>query len=172
MLSEIINSHWYAINTKPNQEQRVLLNLISGGIETFNPKIKSYRVNDFTGKKTFFKKNLFPSYIFAKFDLSKDYNKVRFTRGLQSIVSLGGKPCIVDDDIIELLKTNADADGFITFEKKLHPGDKVIIQKPYLKDFTGVFVRELSDNSRIQILLSTVTYQLNLIVDKNFVVKA
>lgn len=165
------NCHWYAINTKSNQEQRVSLNLLSGGIETFAPKIKSFRTNAVTGKRTGYRKNLFPGYIFARFNLEVDFNKVRYTRGLQSIVGFRGSPCVVDDDIILLMKNNADEDGLVNLDNKFNSGDKVIIDKPYLKDFIGVFVKELSDSTRVQILLTTVNYQLNLIVDKSFVSK-
>ena len=171
MSNFIDNFHWYVLNTKPNQEQRVLLNLLTGGIETVAPKIKSFRINTFTGKKIFYKKFLFPGYIFARFNFLRDSTKVRFTRGLQSVVSFGGNPCIVDDDIILLMTDNIDEDGLVNLGDKLNPGDKVIVNKPYLKDFIGVFVKELSDNARVQILFSTVNYQMKLIVDKHYVSK-
>lgn len=163
--------HWYAINTKPNQEQKVSLILLSGGIETFAPKIKSFRSNSFTGKKTYFRKSLFPNYIFARFKLARDFNKVRFTRGIHSIIGFGGSPNVVDDDIIDLIQNRTDQDGVIDLDNVFNPGDRVTVNKPYLKDFIGVFVKELSDHARVQILLSTVNYQLNLIVDKDYVSK-
>lgn len=166
MLSDIDTLHWYAINTKPNQEERVSANLRAGGIETFVPRIKSYKLNRQTGKKISYKKVLFPCYIFAKFNTKSCLNKVKFTRGLHSIVSFGGNPCIVEDAIIEIMLKMADGDNLINPEIDLKPGDRVIVDQPYLKDFIGVFVNGVSDSTRVMVLLSTLTYQINLVVEK------
>ncbi|MCD9188140.1 MAG: hypothetical protein LUM44_17100 [Pyrinomonadaceae bacterium] len=166
MLSDFDTLHWYAINTKPNQEERVSANLRAGGIETFVPRIRSYKLNRQTGKKISYKKVLFPCYIFARFNSNTCLNKVKFTRGLHSIVSCGEHPCVVEDTIIEIMLKLTGKENIIDPEISLKPGDRVIVDQPYLKDFIGVFVNGVSDSTRVMVLLSTVTYQLNLIVEK------
>jgi transcription antitermination factor NusG len=163
--------NWYVLNTKPTHEQRVLLNLTAGGFESFYPQIKSYRINEFSGKRSYYRKSLFPSYIFAKFNFARSINKIKYTRGLYSIVSIANKPCVVEEEIIRLIKDKADENGIISPVEKLVKGDKVTINCPHLKNFIGVFEKESSDSLRIQILLQTVSYQLKLIVDKNLVSK-
>ena len=53
-------------------------------------------------------------------------HKVWFTRGVESVVSFGGTPSPVDDDVIEFFRTRADKDGFIKVGEELKPGDRVV----------------------------------------------
>src|SRR5215211_1875734 len=95
------NSNWYAVRTHVNQESRAEANLKAWQLETFFPKIKEQRRNQFSGALTSLTKPLFPRYIFARFDLERSLHKVSFVRGVQNVVSFGGIPSPVDDEIIE-----------------------------------------------------------------------
>src|SRR5436190_3797079 len=82
---------WYVIYTHPRQEDRTTGNLRAWGIQTFAPKMKEMRTNPFTGRREYQTKHLFFRYIFARFDASELVQKIRFTRGVNSIVSCGEK---------------------------------------------------------------------------------
>jgi transcriptional antiterminator RfaH len=162
---------WYVIHTNPKQEDRTNNNLRAWNIETFTPKIIERRFNQFTGETQCLRKPLFPRYIFVRFNLGKLHHKIRFTRGVYSMVSFGDGPVAVADEIIELIKSRMDKDGFVRIGEILQPGDRVIIDDGPLKDFTGIFECRMRDSERVLILLSMVSYQAHVEVNKRLLRK-
>lgn len=167
----LTNPYWYVIHTHLNQENRTEANLKAWNVETFFPKIKEQRCNQFNGALTSLTKPFFPRYLFARFDLKQLLHKVWFTRGVQSVVSCGGSPSPVDDEIIEFLKIRTDKDGFVQFGEDVKPGDKVMIKGGLLNSLVGVFEREMNGSERVMILLQTINYQGRIIVDRNSIRK-
>ncbi len=159
--------HWYAIHTKINQENRADHNLRAWGVETFTPKIRERRYNPFTREPGFITKPLFPRYIFARFSAYKLLHKINFTRGVQSVVSMGGVPSRVDDEIIAYIKSRQGEDDFIRIGEDLRPGDKVIINGGYLKDFPGIFEKRLKGERRVSVLLTAINYQGRVVIDQD-----
>jgi transcriptional antiterminator RfaH len=160
---------WYAIHTHPKQESRAEGNLKAWDVETFLPKIKDSRINECTGMRTNSIKPLFPRYIFARFAFDNLFSKVRFTRGVHSVVSLGDIPAPVDDRVIEIITAQIDQDGFVRIGEEIKPGTKVLIQAGTFKGLTGIFERETSAAGRIKILLDSVYYQAHVEIDKQLV---
>ncbi|HVF42750.1 MAG TPA: transcription termination/antitermination NusG family protein [Pyrinomonadaceae bacterium] len=157
--------YWYAIHTKPKQEIRAESNLRAWHVETFAPKIRERRYNQFTGKATQITKPLFPRYIFARFAAGALLHKVSFTRGVQSVVCIDGWPTRVDDEIIEMIQSRKDEEGFIRIGEEFCCGDKVVITEGPLRNFMGVFDRKMKDEQRASILLSTVSYQNRVLIE-------
>lgn len=160
--SDLGQPRWYVIHTKPKQEDRAIKNLSAWNIESFTPKLKQVRLNFYKGRPEHIIKPLFPRYIFARFNLSRFISKVRFTRGVHSIVSFGDKPTPVENDIIELVKLRMGKEGCVSLQEKLHPGDLVRIEDGPLKNLKGVFERQMRDEERVMILLNTVAYQVHI----------
>lgn len=158
---------WYAIHTNPRQEERADNNLNSWGVQTFHPKIKEGRRNQFTGVMSYFSKPMFPRYIFARFDAGRQLHKVLYTRGVVSVVSLGDQPAVIDDEILSLLQAQLDENGFVKLEDELKAGDKIIITDGPLKNFAGVFARDMNQSERVLVLLNAVTYQNQLMVSRS-----
>lgn len=150
---------WYLIHTNPKQEYRASRNLLAWGVETFAPLIKEQRVNEYTGAITYVRKPLFPSYIFARFRLNEHSHKVRFTRGVHSIVSFGDWPTPVDDGVVHLVKMRMNDDGFIRLSEDINPGDDVAVIHGPFRNLTAIFERELKGPDRVVILLKAVKYQ-------------
>lgn len=163
---------WYVIHTHPRQEKRAESNLKAWGVKTFNPQFIHYTYNEFTGRPTPIIKPLFPRYIFARLDMSQYHQKVRFTRGIHSVVSFNNVPCSVDDQIISLIEARIGDDGFVKMGEQLKPGDEVMIQAGPLKNLCGVFEREVKESDRIMILLETVNYQARVIIARENVKKS
>ena len=163
---------WYALHTHPKQEDRACSNLRVLGVPIFNPKIRERRYNQFTIMPTYVAKPFFPRYIFARFKISDLYHKVRFTRGVYSVVGFGEGPTSVDEGIIALIQSNVKEDGFVRIDEEIKPGDTVIVQDGPLKNFAGIFEREMKDTDRIRILLETVSYQAHVEIEKDMVKKA
>lgn len=162
--------HWYAIHTHPKQEIRAESNLTAWGVETFNPKYKKRRNNEY-GHHIYVSSPLFPRYIFARFEVQHQLHKICFTRGVHSVVSIGVNPTPIDDEIIALIQSKVDEDGFIRIGEKLKSGDPVVISDGPLKSLTGIFEREMKASNRVVILLRFINYQGHIQIEKELVEK-
>ena len=170
--NETALSRWYVVHTNPRQEERANNNLRAWGVETLNPKLRTCRYNEFSGAPIIITQPLFPRYIFAKFDAGKQLAKIWFTRGVHDVVCFGGTPAPVDEDIIAILHSRMDKDGFIQTNDDLKPGDKVIIKTGPMRNFMGVFERKLKASERILVLLTSINYQGRLVVERDAVERA
>jgi len=141
------------------------------GAPTFNPKIKERRYNQFVSAPTYMVKSLFPRYVFAKFNIDDLYHKVRFTRGVYSVINFGGNPTPIDKEVIMLIKSNMK-DNFVRIDEEIRLGDKVIIKDGPLKNFAGIFEREMKDTDRVRLLLETVSYQAHIEIERDLVKRA
>jgi transcriptional antiterminator RfaH len=157
---------WYVVHTRPNKENRTEANLRAWGIETFNPKHRVCWHNPFTSAPNYVTRTLFPSYIFARFVASTMLYKVCFTRGVNKVVSFNDGPVPVDDEIVEIIKSQMSDGVFVNLRDELKPGDKVVVEEGSFRNFMGVFDRGIKDSDRAIILLNTLTYRASMIVKK------
>lgn len=156
---------WYAVYTKPREEDRAESNLRAWGCKTLMPKIREQRRRESNSKAKV--KHLFPRYIFAQFNLDTGLHKVNYTRGVCGVVRFGDKPCPIDDIIIETIQSQIGQEGFITFEEeKFYSGDQVMIQGGPFMSMQGTVEREMSESDRLVVLLSSVSYQGRLMIEK------
>lgn len=162
---------WYAVRTKPMQEERADDNLRAWKVETFTPRLKERRFARYAAGPTYAVKPLFPRYIFAKFNAQRLLHKVNYTRGVQNVVGFGEWPTPIDDEIIDLIKAQVDEDGFVKVGEEFKFGDKVKIKSGPFKSLVGVFERKIKDTDRVKILLTTVSYQSNLVIDRGMIEK-
>ena len=158
---------WYVVQTKPREEERANHNLKAWRVETFAPKIKSRRVNEFTNQSTFITKPLFPGYIFARFDAATSLHDINATRGIQRVVRFGEVPVPVDDEIIEMIRLRTPQDGFIRVGEEIIPGEEVTIRGGPLSGLVGVLEREMKDSERVMLLLNCVNYQGHFIIERD-----
>jgi transcription elongation factor/antiterminator RfaH len=166
-------ARWYVIHTHPKQEDRAGSNLKVLGMPVLSPKTRERRYNQFVNAPTYVTKPLFPRYIFAQFKINDLYHKVRFTRGVYSVVSFGEGPTQIDEEIIALIQSNIrEEDGFVRIDEDVKPGDRVIVKDGPLKNFAGIFELEMKDTDRIRILLETVSYQAHVEIERDMVKKA
>ena len=164
-------AQWYAVRTKPNEEDRADSNLRAWRVETFTPKIKELRTTGY-GDPRYVTRPLFARYIFAHFDINSQLHQINYTRGVQSVVSFGGNPISIDDKVIALIKERIGEDGFVRTEEDFKAGDPVRVNSGPLQSMEGVFERKLKDKDRVQILLKTMSYESHLLIDRAMVEKA
>ena len=142
-----------------------------GGLETLNPRLLVSKCNQFTGQPSRVVKPLFPGYIFARLRLTDLYHRIRFTRGVHSLVCFNNRPTPVDKEIIDLIRSRIGADGVAKTFAELKAGDEVVINDGRFQKLHGVFEREMqdADADRVTILLSSVSFQAHVVVDRAFV---
>lgn len=162
---------WYAVYTKTGEEDRAERNLQAWRIETFAPKIRERRFGGNASKPSSAVKPLFSRYLFARFDISESLHKVCFTRGVHSVVSFGERPSPVADEVVELIRSRKGEDNLVRVGEELRAGDRVMINSGPLKNFVGVFEGTMRDRDRVSILLSAMSYQSHVLIERDAVKK-
>ncbi len=151
---------WYAIYLKSGKEDSVSSHLKNAGIEVINAKLKIKKFKN--NRLTEVIEPLFPCYIFANFDKDKYSHMITFTRGVRYIVGKSN-PLVVSEDIIQAIKENMNENNFVIIKpRKFSKGEKVIIKEGPLKNFYGIFEKELKGPERVMILLETLNYKVEI----------
>lgn len=148
---------WYVIQTKTKKEEQVRSHLSMNGLDVLNPLIETFTSRN--GRMDKELKPLFPSYIFVKFDLHQNYPLVKWARGVKKILSFGGYPPPISEEVIEIVKERMDMQGIVRIKDDFKTNDVVRLKSGPLKDLLGIFDRWVSDSERVRILLNLVGYQ-------------
>jgi transcription antitermination factor NusG len=92
---------WYALYTKPRWEKKIDAGLIKKNIESWCPLQKIER--QWTDRKKIIEEPLFKSYIFVHIDMNEKV-KVLQTDGILNFVHFLGKPAVIKEEEINLIK--------------------------------------------------------------------
>jgi len=149
---------WYVLNTKPKKETQVERLFEEGGFTIYCPKyVREKRVSPF-----------FPGYAFLRFEFPEQYQMVKYTRGVKRVVGNDEGPTPIPEEIVLGIKAR-ERDGLIFFEKygeEPGVGDEIEVVEGPLKGLKGIFRKEAGDSERVMILLSYVSYQGMLLIEK------
>ncbi len=158
---------WFAVNTKPKNENRATHNLENAGYEVVNPKLRMRKYKE--GHFVELVEAMFPNYIFAKFHPVDDYHMVKYARGVKKIVSFGGKMVPLQEEVIDFIREKL-VDGVAQVEKKkFRKGEKVFIKEGPFKGLGGIFERELEGDERVMILLEGINYYAQMVIDSDLI---
>lgn len=147
-----MSQQWYALRSKPREEDAVWRQLRSENIEVFYPRIRVNPVNP-RSKKI---KPYFPGYMFVCIDLEQTgVSRFQWMPHTLGLVSFGGEPSHVPDNlIIEMRKRIveiAEAGGEL-FDG-LHSGDNVRISSGPFQGYEAIFDTRLPGSERVRVLL-------------------
>jgi transcriptional antiterminator RfaH len=162
-------ANWFAVVTKPRQEQIALKNLQRQGYECFLPMAENpYQRR--SKKQQQIIEPLFPRYLFLK-AIAQHQNlaPVRSTKGVISMVRFGTELAVVPSNIINSIKQRMEKDtGLIKIEPiKIKAGDKVRIFDGPLTGINGV-VQEENSNNRALILMELLGRPTKVQVETRF----
>jgi transcriptional antiterminator RfaH len=139
---------WYALYTKPNAEAQVARNLLARGFTTFLPLLPTR-----PGERL---QPLFPTYLFLRCDMETvGMADLFWIPGLRRIVSFNGRPAVVPDEAIELIRqrlAQIKAQGGLPCHH-FKPGDKVVIEEGPLAGLEGIFQGPMGPAERVQVLI-------------------
>jgi len=150
---------WYVVNTKPKKEFHLEKIFAEGGIRVYNPRYRD-------GNQI---KPFFPGYQFVYFDYPAQYKLVKYTRGVKRIVGNDQGPIPMEEGLIREIKAR-EIDGLIELSKHgVEPaiGDEIEVVEGPLKGLRGIFKKDLTDRDRVLILLNYVSYQGQLLIEKD-----
>lgn len=152
-----IQEHWFALYTKPHKEYLVRDLLSTQKIEVYLPEIavKTKR-RDRRGKRPFF-----PHYTFARLDLRDSMiAKLRWTPGLRCIVSMGGRPVPVPDEVVQGIRRRLATMAQVEPEDLFRRGDVVHAMRGPFEGLDAVFDRRLSAEGRVRVFFQWMNRQV------------
>ncbi len=153
---------YYVVHTKPNQENKAVINLKRQGFKTWLPSFK--RTVFFKNKKTVKKEPFFPGYIFVILDVfNDDWSKIQNTFGVKYLITSDGVPKEIENSNINLLKK------IITGET-LNLNDKVKIISGKLTNKKGQII-EMCSSNRVKLLLESFSVKFTTILNKKLLYK-
>jgi len=143
---------WYALRSKPHSEELLWEQLVLRRIETFYPRIRVRVVNPRARKI----KPYFPGYLFVRIDLAQMGESIlKWVPGTTGLVSFGGEPACVPDNLIHALRTRIE--GIDAAGGELHesfkPGDPIFIQDGLFKGYEAIFDHHISGTGRVRVLM-------------------
>ena len=147
-------SNWFAVVSKPRQEQTALENLQRQGFECFLPMAENpYQRRSKKHRPII--EPLFPRYLFLKAVASRqDLAPVRCTKGVLSMVRFGVELAVVPEPVIHAIKSCMEtATGLVKIKPvAVKAGDKVRVFDGPLAGITGV-VQETNSKNRALVLM-------------------
>ena len=160
--------NWYAVNTKPRQENIAQLNLERLSVETFFPQLVQNKV--IRRKKQRVVGPLFPGYLFVRFDIETHYRAVNYAQGVRGVVTFGSSPAEVDKEMIESIKSRFEEGYVVIPPPSFEPGQRVRVQQGPLEGLEAVFESEIPAQQRVVLLMKALFYQARVVVDREDVV--
>ncbi|MFZ4763663.1 MAG: transcription termination/antitermination protein NusG [Roseimicrobium sp.] len=152
-MSEQSQVQWYCVHTKPKCEHLAVaaIRVLGEDIETFCPRIRFQRATP--RGKVWFIEALFPSYMFARFDLGQHFRAVKHAHHVINIVGFGGTPVAVPDATIASLKEEMAGEELRVVHHGVQIGDTVEVAEGPMRGLKGIVESLASGEQRVRILL-------------------
>ena len=165
---------WYAVMTRPNEEEKAASNLRRQGFDAYLPRY--WRLHRHARKTTAVARPLFPRYLFVRMDVARQrWRAVNSTFGVSALVCQGERPAQLPLGIVENLRAREDETGFIqleptegSLEQRFRPGDRVEVTDGAFADSMGLY-EGLAGKDRVAILLDLLCRKVRVILDRSAV---
>lgn len=155
-------SKWLAIYTKPRWEKKVHRLLTDKGVESYCPLNKVKR--KWSDRVKTIEEPLFKSYVFVKVT-DDDRTKVRLTNGVVNFVYWNGKPAVIREKEIQLIKRFLDEhENVMVRPMEFAKDQQVLITSGTFMDFraTVLDVRK----KEVKVVIESLGQELIAYVDK------
>lgn len=132
---------WYALYTKPRWEKKVNIVLNNKGIECWCPVKKTEK--QWSDRKKIIDEPLFTSYVFVNIDDS-ERTKVLMTDGILNFVYHVGKPAVIRNEEIELIKKYlAETQATVSIQSlgSLDENTRIKVNHGIFMDSTGTVLK-------------------------------
>lgn len=163
---------WFVVHTYSGHERKVAITLgervrvmdLTDRInEVLIPTQKKIVIS--SGKKKEVDERMFPGYILVKAVIDDNvWHAIRTTPGVTGFVGIGNRPTPLSkkevDSIVKFMKLDAPR-----FEAKFKEGDPVKINAGAFKDFLGKVNKVMTDQGRLEVLVSVFDRETPVEVD-------
>jgi len=134
--------NWYVVYTKPKWEKKVAEKLNEMGIECYCPLI--IQIKQWTDRKKKIEVPLFNSYVFVQLEYT-DRNSVFQISGVVRYLFWLGKPAIVRDEEINIIKTSLAAPNLSDISvTSIQVGDRIKLESGVFSNQDAI-VQEISN---------------------------
>lgn len=133
--------NWYALYTKPRWEKKIDSVLVRKGVESWCPVQKVER--QWSDRKKIIEDPLFKSYVFVHIDESEK-TRVLMTDGVLNFVHHLGKPAVIRDEEIDLIKkylAEKEATFSVHALEGFNENERIKVSHGIFMDNEGVVVR-------------------------------
>lgn len=138
---------WFVVYTRPRWEKKVHTLLMAKGIESYCPLNKVRR--KWSDRIKVVEEPLFKSYVFVKVN-EEGRTPVRMTDGVVNFVYWNGKPAIVKEKEIHIIKSFLDEYPQVTIVRiDLKPNDRVVISAGPFMDKEGKILEVKNKVARV-----------------------
>ncbi|KAA0873963.1 transcription/translation regulatory transformer protein RfaH [Nitrincola tapanii] len=145
---EVQQRAWFLVQCKAGETERAFENLARQNYECFMPQIEQEKIRK--GKRVRLLEPLFPGYLFIHLDqLADNWRPIRSTRGVSRLVSFGGLPLAVSNDLIADLQKRCQN---VVIELGFNAGDRVRVTDGAFSELEAVF-ESYDGQERVIILL-------------------
>ncbi len=154
---------WYAVYTKPRWEKKVHQVLTEKNIESYCPLNKVRR--KWSDRMKTVEEPLFKSYVFVRIDIA-DQTKVRMSHGVMNFVYWQGKPAVIKDKEIEVIrKFLHEYENVVVEPLSLNAESKVKIRQGIFMDKEATVLKV--KGNKVQVNIESIGYSLVAYVDKS-----
>jgi transcription antitermination factor NusG len=163
-----VSLRWYAIYTRPRWEKKVNTLLQQKGIESYCPLNKVRR--RWSDRIKTVEEPLFKSYVFVKID-DEEKTNVRMTDGVVNFVYWDGKPAIIKEKEIQVIRRFLDEYEQVEVHKMhFEPNERVRVIAGPMMDQEGQ-IMELK-NKTAKVCIDSLGYILIAYIDKSKLIPA
>jgi transcriptional antiterminator RfaH len=143
---------WFCVRTHLKHEHIAAAHLGQiPGVEAFNPQLRLLRSTR-RGRR-WFTESLFPSYVFARFELAAMLDRITYTPAVKLVLRFGDEVPEIPDAVIEDLRREmAELPSQVLTDAPAE-GEEVEIAGGPFAGLTGSITRVLPGQQRVQILL-------------------
>ncbi|HMG66868.1 MAG TPA: UpxY family transcription antiterminator [Chitinophagaceae bacterium] len=150
------NKNWYAVYTRPRCEKKVAEILTRRKIENYCPINKVVR--NWNDRKKFVHEPLFSSYVFARISES-EITWLKQSNGVINLVYWLGKPAVIDESEIELMKRFLSEHVNIKIEKTpISVQDKIQVLNSPMMELDGQYLS--IKNKTVKVVLPSLGYMM------------
>lgn len=163
-----MNAKWYAIYTRPRWEKKVNTLLMQKGVESYCPLNKVKR--KWSDRIKTVEEPLFKSYVFVKIE-DENRTQVRMTEGVVNFVYWNGRPAVIKEKEIRVIKRFLDDYENVEVVKiDFKPEERVKVIAGPMMDQEGKVVEV--KNKMAKVSIDSLGYLLIAYIDKSKLVPA
>ncbi len=144
---------WYAVQTKPRQEERVLYWIRRrAALPVFLPKVEHLRRRG--ARRLLHVEPLFPSYVFVRMVLEpRTWQAVKWAPGVRRILGADDVPTPVPSEAMRLLLERCGDAGTVRWAPAFRQGETVRVVHGPFEGLIGILERPATRSHRVRVLL-------------------
>jgi transcriptional antiterminator RfaH len=143
---------WYCLRSQPKHEHIAAAHIrLLEGVTVFCPRIRFKRLT--RQGLVWVTEAMFPSYLFAHFDLGERHRQVRYAHCVIGIVQFGNRYPIIEEGTLLFLRDQTGVAEVKELTYELSQGDQVKVVGGVFAGLEAVITQILSAKERVRILM-------------------